>query len=231
MSFDLQTNGNQAQITLTGEIDLQITGDLKSCLDQLRQITHLDIHAGAVSYIDSSGIAVLLHARQLASQIGFQFTISSLSSNVFQVLKVACLDGLLPIQKVMETAHESTDAFGLSLAPTPTLNPAPTPSQPVSPETEPVVSDVLSEQTPMPLAPSFNGPDHLDNPNNPNNPDNLDAEMEAAISATAGQIEPSLSNTNHNTPKRTDTAETPTTDEKGPDDSASKDNLKPGSFF
>jgi hypothetical protein len=36
MSFDLQTNGNQAQITLTGEIDLQITGDLKSCLDQLR---------------------------------------------------------------------------------------------------------------------------------------------------------------------------------------------------
>jgi anti-sigma B factor antagonist len=215
MGFDVQTNGNQAQITLTGEIDLQITGDLKSCLDQLRQITHLDIHAGGVSYIDSSGIAVLLHARQLASQTGFQLTISAISSNVFQVLKVACLDGLLPIQKVIETAHDSTDAFGLSLTPAP-------PSLPVS---EPEVA----EGTPPKASLSSSGP--LYEPSS----DALDEVMEAAISANAADTsEPTTDEVNppiQSDPQNKKASDKQTEVETEHDDNPDHDSLKPGSFF
>jgi len=116
MGFDYHMTGDKAQITLTGEIDLQVTGELKLQIDQLRQITHLDIEASHVSYMDSSGVAVLLYARQAAISGGFQFTISSMSRSVFRILEVARLDAVLPIGQVVNSADSSTDAFGLSLS-------------------------------------------------------------------------------------------------------------------
>jgi anti-sigma B factor antagonist len=155
MGFDYHITGDKAQIILTGEIDLQVTGELKLQIDQLRQITHLDIEASHVSYMDSSGVAVLLYARQAAISGGFQFTISSMSRSVFRILEVARLDAVLPIGQVVNSADSSTDAFGLTLS---------------SPPEKPRMPDVI----PDPIQPSISP--SLDE-------NSLADDVEAAISA------------------------------------------------
>jgi anti-sigma B factor antagonist len=170
MGFDYHITGDKAQIILTGEIDLQVTGELKLQIDQLRQITHLDIEASHVSYMDSSGVAVLLYARQAAISGGFQFTISSMSRSVFRILEVARLDAVLPIGQVVNSADSSTDAFGLTLS---------------SPPEKPRMPDVIPDP---PIQPSISP--SLDE-------NSLADDVEAAISADLASDEHI---TDHNAP-------------------------------
>ncbi|MBL6783340.1 MAG: STAS domain-containing protein [Alphaproteobacteria bacterium] len=146
MGFDYHIDDDKVTMTLNGEIDLQVTGELKAYIDQCRHITHLDIVAGGVTYMDSSGVAVLLYARQMALNGGFSFTISTISSSVFRILEVARLDTILPIGHVIKSSDSSTDAFGLSLPSDANLeaNPEPEPEPKLEPEAEHVVADLIA---------------------------------------------------------------------------------------
>lgn len=206
MGFDYHVNGDRAQIILTGEIDLQVTGALKSQIDQMRHITFLDMDAGNVTYMDSSGVAVLLYARQAAISHGFQFSISSMSRSVFRILEVARLDTILPIGQVVNNANSSTDAFGLSIPPV---------SSTRSPETDQA----------MPLS----GPSHQADSDsaNPIEEDMITDDMEAAISAdlaTAGSPE------RHADDLSVSAGNIANADEQGQADDVDTGDFKPGDF-
>lgn len=101
--YILQTEGETARLVLTGEVDLQSTSEMKAELEALAGVTRLEINAADVSYIDSSGVAVLLLARKLAAERNIALTIPVVSAMVFRVLELARLETLLPIGSVNET--------------------------------------------------------------------------------------------------------------------------------
>lgn len=113
--YQITVEGDKASLVLSGDVDLQTTADLKNEISELSGISALDIVASSVTYIDSSGVAVLLMTRQhcLASHI--ELSISAVSEPVFRVLEIAKLDKLLPIGQVVEIDTTAVDNFGVSL--------------------------------------------------------------------------------------------------------------------
>jgi anti-sigma B factor antagonist len=112
MAFDIHTNGDHAKLVLSGDVDLQTTADLKNDIVKLHGITHFEIDAGDVSYIDSSGVAVLLLARQHCQQNNIRLALPVISVAVKRVLEVARLDQLLPIAEVVEMADSGVMGLG-----------------------------------------------------------------------------------------------------------------------
>ena len=66
-AFDIRISGEHARVILSGDVDLQTTSDLEAEITKISGVQHLEIDASSVTYIDSSGVAVLLMARQFRS--------------------------------------------------------------------------------------------------------------------------------------------------------------------
>jgi len=64
----------------------------------------LEIDASSVTYIDSSGVAVLLMARQFCAQQNIKLSLPSISSAVHRVLEIAKLDQILPIGQIVSSS-------------------------------------------------------------------------------------------------------------------------------
>ncbi len=112
--YKINMDGDDATLILSGDVDLQTTAELKSEISELQGIAHLDIQAGNVSYIDSSGVAVLLMTRQHCLSNGIDMKLSVVSQPVFRVLQIAKLDKLLPIEKIVEATDAGADNFGIA---------------------------------------------------------------------------------------------------------------------
>ena len=107
--FDITIDGEHARLMLSGDVDLQTTADLKQEIAKLNGISHFEVHAGHVSYIDSSGVAVLLYARQHCLQRQVSFAIPVVSQPLFRVLELAHLQGILPIGQVVDGPDMAVD--------------------------------------------------------------------------------------------------------------------------
>ena len=112
MAYDIRTNGDIAMLVLSGDVDLQTTSDMKTDIIDITGITQLDIDAADVTYIDSSGVAVLLLARQHCLQNNILINFKSASSALYRVLQMAKLETILPITKIVDDA-EDNGALGL----------------------------------------------------------------------------------------------------------------------
>ena len=112
--YKIQMDGDDATLILSGDVDLQTTAELKSDISELQGINSLDIKADKVSYIDSSGVAVLLMTRQHCLNSGIELSLSVVSQPVFRVLQIAKLDKLLPIGQVVEAPEGGLDNFGIT---------------------------------------------------------------------------------------------------------------------
>ena len=114
MAFDIRVSGEHAKVVLSGDVDLQTTADLKSEIQSLTDVTRLEIEAANVTYIDSSGVAVLLLARQHCAQNNITLSMPAVSEAVHRVLQIAKLDAMLPIGEVVAAAD--TGLMGLGVA-------------------------------------------------------------------------------------------------------------------
>ena len=114
MAFDIRVSGEHAKVVLSGDVDLQTTADLKSEIQSLTDVTRLEIEAANVTYIDSSGVAVLLLARQHCAQNNITMSMPAVSEAVHRVLQIAKLDAMLPIGEVVAAAD--TGLMGLGVA-------------------------------------------------------------------------------------------------------------------
>ena len=114
MAFDIRVSGEHAKVVLSGDVDLQTTADLKSEIQSVTDVTRLEIEAANVTYIDSSGVAVLLLARQHCAQNNITLSMPAVSEAVHRVLQIAKLDAMLPIGEVVAAAD--TGLLGLGVA-------------------------------------------------------------------------------------------------------------------
>ena len=112
MAFDVRQSGEHAKVVLSGDVDLQTTADLKSEIQNISGVTRLEIDAANVTYIDSSGIAVLLLARQHCTQNNIALSLPTISDAVNRVLQIAKLDTMLPIGEVVNSADTGLMGLG-----------------------------------------------------------------------------------------------------------------------
>jgi len=132
MAFDVRVNGEHAKIVLSGDVDLQTTSDLKTEITKISGVTQLEIDASSVTYIDSSGVAVLLLARQHCQQNNVALSLPIISGAVSRVLEIAKLDRILPIGQVIDST-EDAGVMGLGA------------SEAAAPADDDLVSELLAE--------------------------------------------------------------------------------------
>lgn len=107
MAFDIRVTGEHAKIVLSGDVDLQTTSDLKTEIIKINGVTNLEIDASSVTYIDSSGVAVLLLARQHCQQNNVALSLPIISGAVNRVLEIAKLDRILPIGQIVDSTADA----------------------------------------------------------------------------------------------------------------------------
>ena len=116
MAFDVRVSGEHARVILSGDVDLQTTSDLKTEITKITGVSQLEIDASSVTYIDSSGVAVLLMARQFCAQQNITLSLPSISAAVHRVLEIAKLDKILPIGQVVNSADSGLSSMGIGQA-------------------------------------------------------------------------------------------------------------------
>ena len=112
MAFDVKISEDSAKLVLSGDIDLQVSGDIKTEIERLSDISRLEIDASEVTYIDSSGVAVLILARQHCTRNNMTLALPSISEAVHRVLQIAKLDVMLPIGEVVSAPEPEEFSFG-----------------------------------------------------------------------------------------------------------------------
>jgi anti-sigma B factor antagonist len=99
--LEIQTRyaGDTATVVVAGEIDLatstQLNRELDSVLDRVPAPVQLRIDLGAVPFMDTSGVAILLKARRRALAQGCRFTVISTSHALTRLFEITGLAGLL----------------------------------------------------------------------------------------------------------------------------------------
>ena len=114
MAFQFKRDRSQnLELVLAGDIDLEVTPDIKAQLvSQLDDANSLTINGKSISYLDSSGVSILVISMQTCRQQQLQFAISEISEEAFRVLELAKLDKILPIQNMTGPAQlVDVDAF------------------------------------------------------------------------------------------------------------------------
>ena len=98
-------------ISLRGDIDLAHAPEIrKQVLEILAVRRSLLVDLSAATYLDSSGVAVLVEAFREAEQSGLGFGLLGVSPAVFTVLKLSRLDQVFPIHASIEARLEADQA-------------------------------------------------------------------------------------------------------------------------
>jgi anti-sigma B factor antagonist len=86
-------------LPLEGEIDLHVSPQIGASLAALiaKKPAHLVVDLSQVSYIDSSGLAVLIEAMQNVGSYGGKFALSGLQKGVRPIFEIARLDQVFRI--------------------------------------------------------------------------------------------------------------------------------------
>ena len=93
-------------LPLEGEIDLHVSPRVSASLATMidERPSQLVIDLSRVSYIDSSGLAVLIEAMQNVAEYGGNFALAGLQDNVRPIFEIARLDQVFRIFPDVDTA-------------------------------------------------------------------------------------------------------------------------------
>lgn len=92
-------------LPLEGEIDLHVAPRLEGSLARIikKQPDQVVVDLSGVTFIDSSGLAVLIRAMQGVQEYGGQFTLSGMNEQVRPIFETARLDQFFLIDPEDET--------------------------------------------------------------------------------------------------------------------------------
>ena len=81
-------------LPLEGEIDLHVSPRLQSSLARMiaKRPEHVVVDLSGVTFIDSSGLAVLINAVQDIKEYGGKLTLAGINNNVRSIFEIARLD-------------------------------------------------------------------------------------------------------------------------------------------
>ncbi len=93
-------------LPLEGEIDLHVSPKVAETLRAIidKKPAQLTVDLSRVTYMDSSGLAVLIEAMQNVGKYGGKFAIAGLSKDVQTIFEIARLDQVFRIFPDVETA-------------------------------------------------------------------------------------------------------------------------------
>jgi anti-sigma B factor antagonist len=92
-----------AIVELSGDIDVSCSPDARSVmLDCLDSVNPVVVDLSRVTYIDSSGVASLVEAYQMAKKKHLRFGLISVSEEAMSVLQLGRLDKVFPIHTSLE---------------------------------------------------------------------------------------------------------------------------------
>ena len=98
MAYDIRVSDDFAKIILSGDVDLQTTADLKTEILKITDVAQLEIEAGSVTYIDSSGVACLIMAYKQLAAAGAKVRLVNPAAALMNVLKILKFDSLFSIE-------------------------------------------------------------------------------------------------------------------------------------
>ena len=101
MQFSCTANqaANRTVLTVAGELDLAAHDRFKADVDLFwGASTDLVLDCSQVTFLDSMGLRVLVHAMQRASDTGRVVSLAAPSTAVLRVLELAGVDSLFPIE-------------------------------------------------------------------------------------------------------------------------------------
>ena len=99
MTYKISENGNISTVFLDGEIDMDVTEKAKEIILPLVEAgkeVHLNLKD--VSYMDSSGISVLIESHQKALEKGTKVIVKEISKSVLKVIMMAKLEQILNLE-------------------------------------------------------------------------------------------------------------------------------------
>lgn len=100
--------GGKLVVRLEGDVDLEHSARIRDLLlDQVAAGKDVLVDLSAVDYIDSSGIASLVEALQLAHDKGTDLMLVSVSQQAMRVLRLARLDMVFAIHSDLDSALAS----------------------------------------------------------------------------------------------------------------------------
>jgi anti-sigma B factor antagonist len=107
MKIETRASGAATVMTLSGEVDLRHSPTLRKALMALMlEKRPVAVDLSRVEYIDSSGIAGLVEAYQMARRNSTRFALAAISDPVRRVLQLARLDRVFTIADTVEGAVE-----------------------------------------------------------------------------------------------------------------------------
>jgi anti-anti-sigma factor len=92
-------SGTSAAVAVHGEIDLANAAELRACLTDCLDngSTDITVDMQGLTFIDSSGLAVLAHVAELAESRGGRLTLQKPAPNVYKVLDITGLSTLIRV--------------------------------------------------------------------------------------------------------------------------------------
>ena len=113
MTITVEDISNGAIVRVSGEVDLSVSPEVKEKISEQININKKEnnftipksVYAdlSEVTYIDSSGIASLIHSHQHAAKSGVNFYLFKTSPGVLKVIQLARLDSIF---KLVDTVKE-----------------------------------------------------------------------------------------------------------------------------
>ena len=99
MTYKVTEEGNISTVFLNGEIDMDVTEKAKEViLPIVESGKEVHLNLKDVSYMDSSGISVLIESHQKAAELGSRVVLKEISKSVLKVIMMAKLEQILIIE-------------------------------------------------------------------------------------------------------------------------------------
>ncbi|MCR4925877.1 MAG: anti-sigma factor antagonist [Clostridiales bacterium] len=110
MSVELKKDDKKIIAFLKGDIDHHTAAPIRSKIDEiisLQKPSLLIIDFNDVSFMDSSGIGLVLGRYRLMNELGGKVRVENLSKSVYKVMSLSGMDKLVEIKKREEEKNEN----------------------------------------------------------------------------------------------------------------------------
>jgi len=104
MLLTVQTDNHHTVLTVDGEIDLSTSGQLDDAVVEAlgQETSHLTLDLAQVTFLDSSGLGVIVKALKRAKEAETSFDVVAANDRVLKVFKLTGLDAVIEIYPTLD---------------------------------------------------------------------------------------------------------------------------------
>ena len=102
MSVEIRTNGETVTAYLSGELDHHSAKEMREAIDnavELNMPSKLVLNFKNVSFMDSSGIGLVMGRYRILSRTGAELNITGTSPQIYKVMKLAGIERLAKLEE------------------------------------------------------------------------------------------------------------------------------------